>query len=74
MAVPMTYLEMTFATTDGDRDTKIRLNYADDEADSSDVNALMGTIITNKAMFDTQPLEKVAAQIVTTSVRDIIIS
>ena len=57
----------------GDIKRAIKLNYADDEADSSDVNALMSAIVTNGSIFSDTPVSKVSAQLVTTSVRDIAI-
>ena len=72
MAAPMTVLNMVFKDA-GDADRTIKLNYADDEADSSDVNALMSAIVTNGSVFADAPVSKVSAQLVTTSVRDIAI-
>lgn len=72
MAQPGTKLDMTFKDA-GDVSRKIILEYADDEADSSDVNALMNAIVTNGSVFSDAPVSKVSAQLITTSVRDIAI-
>lgn len=72
MATPGTVLNMVFKDA-GDMKQTISLNYADDEADSSDVNTLMTTIVSNGSVFSDTPVSKVSAQLVTTSVRDIAI-
>ncbi len=72
MATPGTVLNMVFKDA-GDMTKTISLNHADNEADSSDVNSLMTTIISNGSVFADAPISKVSAQLVTTSVRDIAI-
>ena len=73
MATAGTVLNMVFKDA-GDMKMTVSLNYADDEADSSDVNALMTAIVSNGSIFSDTPVSKVSAQLVTTSVRDITIS
>lgn len=72
MATPSTVLNMVFKDA-GDMKQTISLNHADDEADGSDVNALMTAIVSNGSVFSDTPISKVSAQLVTTSVRDIAI-
>ena len=70
MATPMTVLNMVFKDA-GDIKRAIKLNYADEDADGGDVNALMSAIVTNGSIFSDTPVSKVSAQLVTKSVRDI---
>ena len=70
MAAPMTVLNMVFKDS-GDAGRTIKLNHADGEADSSDVNALMNAIVANGSIWSDAPVSKVGAEIVTTSVRSI---
>ena len=73
MATAGTYLAMVFKD-DADENKTIRLNHADPDATNQDISDLMGVIITKGTLWTAQPISKQSAQLVTTSVRDVILS
>ena len=65
MATTMT-LRTKFKDAGGDNMT-INFPYADEDTEDADVKALMNGIITNKALWQKQPTEKVSAEMISTT-------
>lgn len=64
-----TKLQLRFGTMSGEKTWTF--NYANGSAESSDINTLMDTMITNGSIYTYPPMTKISAKIVTTSEREI---